>query len=344
MKVLLDTSPLGNAHSHRGIGMYTRLLKQHLEEVKGVEVFNTNLDDNQAFDIVHYPYFDLFQSTLPSRHKATSVVTIHDIIPLLYPEYYPKGLRGRFGLYRQKQAVRNVSAVITDSENSRQDIIDVLEISPSKVHVVHLAANPAIAAASPSKITDVKKHFSLPKLYILYVGDINYNKNIPQLLKSLKYLPDEVELVCVGRNFFPHDIPEWQWIETQLALSDVKKRVTFLTSILSDDHQTLSALYTGALAYVQPSLYEGFGLPVLEAMQAKTPVVTTQTSSLVEVAGEHATFVSTDAESIANGVQVVMDMSVTQRRKHIAKAHHWSQTFSWEKTALDTHQVYMSLL
>lgn len=347
IKILIDTTPLDSGHAVRGIGTYTRLLTAQIEQNPEIEVTRSSvLTKESQFkpNIIHYPFFDLFFPTLPVNVRTKTVVTIHDVIPLKFPEFYKPGIRGSLNFKRQKLSLKTVNAVITDSESSKNDIIEHLSVPPDKIHVVALAANPALTAQDERAIRRVRRKYRLPSQYVLYVGDINYNKNIPQLIKMTKFLPDSVKLVCVGKNFTPQSIPEWQWIETQLALSDVTKRVRFVTDVLIDDVDDLSAIYTGALCYIQPSLYEGFGLPILEAMQCKTPVVCTQNSSLVEVGGDHVVFTTTEAESLATGVQTVLDWPKTKRQTVIKDAFKWAQTFSWHRVGVETVAIYRSLL
>jgi glycosyltransferase involved in cell wall biosynthesis len=346
INLLIETSPLGNANAHRGIGTYTRLLTENLENIPQLNIQRSTLEVPQDFkaDLVHYPYFDLFFSTLPINHPAKSVVTIHDVIPLKFPDQYDPGLKGSMRFVKQKFALSKVDAVITDSQASKSDIIEHLGVNEEKIHVVYLAASAELQAADQTSINRTRRNYKLPKNYILYVGDINYNKNIPQLIKALKYLATEVKLVLVGRNFKPQDIPEWQWIETQLALSDVESRVKFIPDLGSDSVADLAAIYSDAIAYIQPSLYEGFGLPVLEAMQCRTPVVCTDNSSLKEVGGQEVIFTDTDGEAIAGGVEEILNWSKTKRLEKIRSAYKWSQTFSWEKTAQETYKVYQSIL
>jgi glycosyltransferase involved in cell wall biosynthesis len=160
----------------------------------------------------------------------------------------------------------------------------------------------------------------------------------------VKFLPDNINLVCVGKNFYPQDIPEWKWIETQLALSDVTHRVKFITTIEANATQTLSALYSGAVAYVQPSLYEGFGLPVIEAMQAKCPVVATDTSSLTEITHGHAILVQPEAEQFAEAVKTISSWSKTHRQEVIRDAFRWSEHYTWQRVAQETRDVYAKVL
>jgi len=339
--VAFDLSPLESGHAGRGVGTYTRLLHRHLLKLAD-ELQIVPFDSPIATEasLLHYPYFDLFFSSLPLFKKLPTIVTIHDVIPLLFPPAYSRGKKGSLALIHQRLALCNVKAIITDSQASKNGIMKHLGIVEPKIHVVYLAANPELEAQNQESIDRVARKYHLPKKYILYVGDINYNKNLPQLIKSLKFLPDDLHLVCVGSNFRHQHIPEWQAIETQMAMSNVLDRIHYLTELPIDKLDTLAAIYSGALAYVQPSLAEGFGLPVLEAMQCKTPVIAAHNSSLIEVGGQHALFVEPAAEAIAEGVKTVCDWSVTHRQEVIRKAYSWTQAFSWDKVADETLQIY----
>ena len=348
IQVLFETSVLSTGHSARGIGTYVRQLLAHLETSDEVTIYKTStLDKSEkvSFDITYYPFFDLFFDTLPISPLKRNVVTVHDVIPLVFPQEYKPGIKGTLKLKKQTIALKNASAVITDSQASKADIIKHLGINENKIHVVYLAADPELQAQKEELITAVLKKNNLPEKYILYVGDINYNKNIPQIIKMMKYIEDpEIKLVCLGRNFAAQEIPEWQWIETQLALSDVTDKVIFLNTVLTESIHELAAIYSGALVYIQPSLYEGFGLPVLEAMQCRTPVVCSDNSSLLEIGGEHVVFSEPTAESFAQNVLEVIDWSKTKRETWTRAAYKWSQEFSWQKTAQQTLEVYKKVL
>lgn len=346
IKVLLNDSPLQNANAIRGVGAYTKFLAKYLAKNKSIELALTshkNLDFKA--EITHYPFFDLFFSTLPLINKGKTIVTIHDVIPLFYPKYYPVGKKGLLALLRQKVALKSVNAVITDSNNSKTDIAKYLKFPLDKIHVVPLAANPEIKVSNQDEILKARKKHKLPKKYLLYVGDINYNKNIPQLVKTLKFLPKDVKLVCLGKNFTPQDIPEWKAIEAQIALSDVSNRIKFITTLSSGETTELAAIYSGALAYIQPSLYEGFGLPVLEAMRCHVPVVCVNNSSLPEVALNKAVMVEeAKAENFALAIENILAWSKENREKFIKQAAVHASKFTWEKTAKATVAVYEEVL
>jgi len=344
----LDTSPLASGHAHRGIGAYTRFLSQALSQENDISVTQiATAKDRKKHspDLIHYPFFDLFFGTLPVVERIPRVVTIHDVIPLRYPDHYPMGIKAKLRLKKQKLALKSVNHIITDSQASKTDIVDFLDIKPEKVSVVHLAANPELKPQSNYAVTKLRRSLNIPPRYILYVGDINYNKNVPQLIKSLVHLSDDIHLVCVGRNFYPHDIPEWRAIDTQIEMSQVRSRVHFLNQILGSDIDQLATLYSGAAVYVQPSLYEGFGLPVLEAMICKSPVVSARTSSLVEVGGSVSTFAAQpDHMEFATAIAEVLNWSKTKLSKKIAAGTKWATSFTWNKTAQETIKIYQQVL
>jgi len=290
--------------------------------------------------VIHYPFFDLYKKTLlPVGKEQKLVVTVHDIIPLLFPKDYPVGWRGRWTYWGQKKRLRRADMIVADSECTKKDVSEKLKISAEKIEVVYLAANPDLRPASEEQIRKVKLSYALPEKYCLYVGDINFNKNLAQLIKAVKFLPEEIELVLVGKNFVPAQIPEWITIQEQLDLSEVRSRVKFLTAISDDDD--LAAIYGGALAYVQPSYYEGFGLPVLEAMKCHAPVVCHANSSLTEVGGEYVFYSeSLRGEDFAEAIKKVAALTPAKRAEWIKQAEQWQSQFSWEQTASKLVQVY----
>ena len=342
IRLAFDTSPLQTGHSSRGIGGYTRYLTAALAKLKDIEL--VELAKGQRPDLIHYPFFDLYFPTLPFFTRAKKVITIHDMIPLEFPEYYRSGLRGKLAFWRQRLALSTVSAIITVSQFSKEQIVSHLGISSTRVFVVPNAPNPELAPQSSAVVAQVRHQYHLPEQYILYVGDINYNKNIPQLIKALKYLPDDIHLVLLGKNFTPQDIPEWSWIESQLAMSNVTERVQFVTDVPADRPDLLSAFYSGALVYIQPSLSEGFGLPVLEALRCHCPVISSNRGSLPEVGDASVLYAEPTAESFADHVVEVTEWSGRERKRRIEAGDEWQASFSWEHAAEETALVYRYVL
>ncbi|MBI2599834.1 hypothetical protein HYW43_02870 [Candidatus Daviesbacteria bacterium] len=124
MKVAINTLTLKSAHKYRGIGYYTINLLEALKQETSVEISEfTRLSEVKDVNIIHYPWFDLFFHTLPIRRKFPTVVTIHDVIPLVFPQYYPKGLKGKISFMLQKMALSSCRYIITDSDTSKYDIV-----------------------------------------------------------------------------------------------------------------------------------------------------------------------------------------------------------------------------
>jgi glycosyltransferase involved in cell wall biosynthesis len=191
----LIPGPLKGGHSVRGIG---KMVEGQVEAIKRLsdkaiklDTFDFSTNHNTLitghYDIVHYPYFFpySFSLTLPEKKYGKKVVvTIQDLIHLIYPKNYPPGIRGKLNLFKQKQRLKNVDAVITISETSKKDIVRFLNIPADKIHVTYLAGQKFIKKEKDrKKLNLVRKKFNLPEKFALYVGDVNFNKNIPNLIK-----------------------------------------------------------------------------------------------------------------------------------------------------------------
>ena len=193
MRIAIDTKPLLTGHAIRGIGSYVRNLTRELAKLKKVE----SVESKNA-ELIHYPYFDLFSHTLKIRDKPV-VVTIYDVIPLLYPKYYPTGIKGKFNFFLQKRELKKVTAIITISENSKKDIVKYLRVDPDKVSTIHLAASDIFKPITNHQaLVTAQKKYNLPKTFVLYVGDVNYNKNLGALATACRQI--SVPLVIVGKQ------------------------------------------------------------------------------------------------------------------------------------------------
>lgn len=347
MKVAIDVSPLQSGHKVRGVGFYLEYLKQSLLEYfpeNEYVFFNSEKELGSDIALVHYPYFDPFFLTLPAKQKYKTVVTVHDLTPLVFPEHFPAGLKGNLKWQFQKYRLKKTNAVITDSEASKNDIIKIAGIPENKVSVAYLAAAKEFQVLEDtSKLTDVKKKYNLPEKFVLYVGDITWNKNVPTLVKAMT--KSGLPLVMIGKsltnkdydktNLWNHDLVEVQ------SLAENNKKIIMLGFVATDD---LVALYNAAQVFVFPSVYEGFGLPVLEAMQCGCPVITTHGGSLKEVAGEAAVIVDgNNIDHMAYNIQHVFESEALQKKLR-EKGFLQAQKFNWKKTAEDTLTVYKKVL
>jgi len=351
MKIALDMSPLKSGHylQHRvrGTGFYLQNLKASLEEYypenKYID-FNRGDSLEEDIDIVHYPYFEPFFLTLPISSKNKKIVTVHDLTPLVFPNHFKPGLKGMLKWKIQKLALMNADMIITDSESSKKDIIKYVGINPAKIRVVYLAAGSEFKVLKSKEETEsVRKKYSLPKEFVLYVGDATWNKNLPRLIEAVSKI--NVPLVMVGKALIDKVIDAQNPWNKDLVkaqkLAEENKNVFRLGFVSSED---LVALYNAATLFVMPSIYEGFGLPILEAMSCKCPVVTSKGGSLAEVVGEGGKYVDPyDVDSIAKGISEIFNNKSLQE-EFSQKGLIQSKKFTWHKTADETMDVYRSVI
>lgn len=350
MKVIIDISPLKSAHKTRGIGMYTRRLVDAVREIDkdNKYILTTKSDHISDADIIHYPYFDLFFHTLPLKKQTKTVVTIHDLIPLMFPKDFPSGIKGKIRFFLQRTALKNVNTIITDSQNSKKDIIKYLNINENKISVVYLAAAKEFTPKSEKEILEIRKKYNLPEKFVLYVGDVNANKNLIQLIEAFCEVNNshpKLHLVLVGRAFKNHKLVQVKEIKEKIVNSKLEDKVHIISNVPLDPSKDLVAIYNAASVYVQPSLYEGFGLPILEAFACGTPVVASNVSSIPEITGDAAILVNPNSiPQIASGIKKAITLSETNRNKLIEKGMLQAKKFSWKKTALETIAIYKKII
>lgn len=341
IKVFVDDLPLKSGHAVRGIGNYTRNLVAGLTKEKTIEL--VRLVD--CPDLVHYPYFDLFYHTLPIQKKFPTVVTIHDVIPLIFPKHCPPGLRGMVNHRLQRVSLKNAIAVITDSQCSKSDIVQYLHYPSNQIYVTYLAAGDKFHQIMMKSGWEdqFRKKYSLPSRFVLYASDINWNKNVISLVHACKKA--NMNLVIVGKwaqeDSFDRSHPEnqirCQFVD-QFWCDPTIKRLGWV------DEEDLIKLFNIADVYCQPSYYEGFGLQILEAMACGCPVITSNISSLPEIAGNAALLVDPySVAAIAQGITKVLN-SPTLRSTMIGRGYKQANSFSWDKTVSETVKVYRSVL
>lgn len=339
MRVGINISPLKSGHAGRGTGTYTRSLIEALKRNKNnIEVieFSNPTELNSKIDVIHYPFFDPFLLTLPRKRANPTVVTIHDVIPIVYSAHFPRGIKGELIWQMQKHIVTTVDAIITDSEASKNDIIRIFRIQPERISVIYLAAGTEFIPQPIVEQERIRKKYSLPKKFILYVGDVNWNKNVPGLIRAVQSV--RVPLVLVGKVFLDKTLEEVREINTLIQKFNLEDLIHKLGYVEGSD---LPALYSAASLYIQPSFAEGFGLPVIEAMACGTPAVVSSKTSLSEISGPSILVEPESPDSIAKGIALgLSEGKVHQHDACIA----WAKTFSWEKTAEETSGIYSSIL
>lgn len=341
MKVAIDTTPLKSGHSVRGIGSYTQKLIASIKNIPQIELETFDGRNIPNADIVHYPYFDLFFRTLPVGKSQKRIVTIHDVIPLVFPNRFPAGIRGYVNLFFQKRALKNTDHVICDSEASKKDIIDKLSFPKGKISVIYLAASANFKKIEDQKkLLETSKKFKLPKKFALFVGDVNWNKNIGGLLNSIAIT--QIPLVMVGAAIVDGQITETRALNKLIRKLKLENKVT-KTGFVTEEE--LVSLYNLAAVTLLPSFYEGFGLPVIESMACGTPIVCADNSSLSEIAGSLAIFCDPqDPNDISKKTQKVLHLSKNARANLSAKLIKRASTFTWEKTAEETVRVYKKVI
>jgi glycosyltransferase involved in cell wall biosynthesis len=269
---------------------------------------------------------------------------VHDLTPIVFPQAFPSGIKGKLKWQMQRFALKRASAVITDSESSKRDIKKYAGIKESKIHVIYLAAGEQFIKLKTEnvKLKEIAKRYGLPEKFVLYVGDVTWNKNLPRLIAAVK--ETKLPLVMVGKSLVSQDYDKSSpWNADLNRVNELTKGDSNIMRLGFVSKEELVQLYNLATVFVMPSLYEGFGLPVLEAMTCGCPVITTKEGSLQEVAGNGAFYVDAyDVESIAKGIKKVFDSEELQKELS-EKGLENVKRFSWKDTASQTLKVYESI-
>lgn len=281
-------------------------------------------------DIYHTTYF-----RIPDPKPAKTVITIYDMIY----EKYAASMAGSARIIKEKKkAIERADLVITISESTKRDILDYYGRSSKEVAVVYLAAGPEFSPAKEEEKKSFRDRYRLNKPYILYVGKRNGYKNFKLLLQTFSQWPGrrEFDLVCAGGG------AHWSDEEARIiGARDLTGRVKLFPAL---DIHSLRLFYAAARVFVYPSQYEGFGLPLLEAMQCQTPVIAANSSSLPEVLGEAGLYfeLNNDAELLSCLEKICGDEGF--RSAMVSKGTKRAGLFSWEKTAAETLNLYKKLL
>ncbi len=281
---------------------------------------------------------DLFHATdhlLPYLSHARSVFTLHDLAFRFYPETHTR-LNRWFLTLMMPRFLRAADAIIAVSECTKQDALRLYGIDRAKIMVIGEGVHPRFRSVGPQITSDVRRKYGLPEHFILAVGTIEPRKNLPILFEAFKQAQrPEVKLVIAGKKGWLYDRTFARLRELGLG-----QRVAFTDFVPDED---LPALYTAAEAFAFPSLYEGFGLPVLEAMACGTPVLCSNTSSLPEVAGDAALPISPgDVRGWAQAIEQIT-RDATLRAELRQRGLRQAKRFSWEETARQTREVYREI-
>lgn len=265
-----------------------------------------------------------------------SVVTIHDLIFLRHPEYYnPLDVLAYTAKFRR--TIREAQRIIAISQCTKRDIAHYGGIDPGRIDVIYQSCSPRFKEKAGGETRScVRQAYALPRRYIIFVGSIEERKNILLAVKALKALPDDLSIVAVGRRTHYSDkVLRWA------VDNGVRSRVLFLHGV---PNAHLPALYQMAEACVYPSRYEGFGIPVIEAVQSGVPVVACKGSCLEEAGGPDGIYVSPDdPRAMAEAVRSVL-RGATGRERRIAAMQSYVKRFESADAARRVGDVYGEML
>jgi len=293
----------------------------------------------QRLDLYHAP-----ATSLPLTYTGRSVVTVHDLAIYKYPKFFPaQHLSTKLVVPR---SIKRAKRIIAVSEATKQDLETHFHVSPKKIRVIYegFSREPDHSLGARERVSDgwvdVKQKYALDK-YLLFLGTIEPRKNLANLIKGFSSVAQhpamkKVDLVLAGAQ-------GWKYGDVLKALSESKlgRRIRYLGYVM---HQEKMQLMENALAFVFPSLYEGFGLPVLEAMSLGTPVITSNVSSLPEITGPAAVYITPQKSKEIGQAIERMVRSPSLRKKLRLEGQRRAAMFTWEAAAKETLRVYNEVL
>ncbi len=288
-------------------------------------------------DVAHVPYW-----APPLAPSVPTVVTIHDLIPRLLPEYRG-GPLVRLYTALVSTTARRAALVLTDSQASKRDLVAHLRLPHERVRVIHLATGEQYTPTAAPEDSAIRARYGMPERYVLYLGGFDVRKNVATALAAYRragpIIGEECPLVIAGR--LPEQdtpfTPDPRRLARELEVERFVRLIGFV------DEADKPALYRGAMAFIFPSRYEGFGLPALEALACGVPVVGSNVASLPEIVGDGGVlFPPDDAERMA-GALVRLATSDIFRVELSRRALAHAARFSWERTARETLAAYQSV-
>lgn len=345
MKIAIDVSPLESGHAIRGVGFYLANLQKSLQQYfpeNEYIFFREGEKIADDIDLVHYPFFDPFSLTIPFVKKHKTIVTVHDLIPIIFPEHFPAGIKGNIRWQMQKYNLRKIDGIIVNSQATKIDLLKIVGVQEEKIGLTYLAAGEAFKEIKDARLrNEIIKKYNLPEKFALYVGDATWNKNVPMLLEAIEKV--DVPLVIAGKALAEENIDTTNvWNNSLVAsqqLISQNKKILNLGFVPTED---LVQLYNIATVFVFPSLYEGFGLPVVEAMQSGCPVITTKGGSLEEIGGEGVYYVENNVADLATAITTVMS-SESLQNSLTKKGLEQARKYTWQKTASQTVAFYQKI-
>ncbi|KKG14922.1 hypothetical protein EO98_01370 [Methanosarcina sp. 2.H.T.1A.6] len=275
---------------------------------------------------IYHPTY--YRTDLDKYNRSAIVLTVHDMIHELYPDQF---IDSRFVIKAKKKSINTADQIICVSENTKKDLMSIYDVPENKIKVIY-HGNSLLKSDKYLKCDDLKKLYPITKPFLLYVGERKRRyKNFSMLLETYTtMLSDRFDLVCFGGGDFDHN-----------ELKTIKNiKCSGKVIHLSGSDHLLSSLYKNAFCFIYPSLYEGFGIPLLEAMGLGCPVIASNTSSIPEVADKAALFFDPySKDSFINAIDL-LENNRSEREKLVNLGFEQEKKFSWDKTARETFKVY----
>lgn len=267
--------------------------------------------------------------------QVKSVVTVHDLIFLKCPDCYPFVDRHIYN-YKFRRACLNADHVIAVSECTKRDIVKHYGIAPEKISVIYQGCDPLFSIkATEVQKNEVRARYSLPQKFVVSVGTIEKRKNLLSLVKAISLLPDDVHLVAIGRRTKYTTL-----VDKYVQDNNLQSRVHLLHGVPYTD---LPVIYQCASVFAYMSIYEGFGIPLLEALNSRVPVVAATGSCLEEAGGPGSKYTAPfDVEAIAEAVKECLVPEVSERM--VAQGLEWAKNFTQERFASETMECYKKVL
>ncbi len=320
-QILFFKTPGGKKPTHAGAIKITsqapenRLLWDHLTLPR--------LAKQHSADVILH-----VKNTIPLTVKTPSVVVVHDLIHHLHPEVF-KQTDARYMQWMMKRTLPKAQHIIAISQSTKKDLLRLIPgINPEKVSVVYQAARPMFDATyTDEAVTELRQRLNLPDKFFLYTGSLSPRKNVTRLLTAFASIADKTEadiVVTGGKSWGSENIG------SHVESLGVTSRVHRLGFVEDAD---MPLLYRAATVYVYPSLYEGFGIPLLEAMASETPVISANTSSMPEVGGDAVLYIDpTNTDQLADALFTLIDSPQLQE-KYIRRGREQRKKFSWTESA-----------
>ncbi|PWS26589.1 glycosyltransferase family 1 protein [Pedobacter yonginense] len=268
--------------------------------------------------------------------RIKSVVTIHDLIFLRFPKYY-KFIDRKLYEWKSKSACKRADKIIAISEKTKADLIEFYQIEPNKIEVIYQSCDDHFKSPfDASTLSRIKATYKLPEKYILSVGTIEERKNLKLIVTALKDVQEDYKLVVIGKQ-----TAYFKTVEKEIDRLGLRKRILFLQNIPFSD---LPGIYQLASIFAYPSFYEGFGIPIIEALYSGVPTIAATGSCLEEAGGPNSIYVSpTDSNQLAGAINQIISNSKLQKTMK-EKGLEFVQKFNSPVVTQQLMNCYLNLL